>query len=196
MHYSFDTYKKEHLRATWLSGKYTDEQLKEKYYGQYTEFCNSRGLEHDNIFSAASDDVPSSNSQIIKEGIRSVAEIDRQIQEEHDHMIQLYAQIHAYEASIEHLKQERKVAEAEELNSYIDNWLNKKFGIKSQKDARNGMYIVFDSEANYITTVTCGRDKEFQYVSPVTDKNTLEYWLKKYGFYGHSASSFCGRSYA
>lgn len=128
MHYSFDTYKKEYLRAAWLSGKYTDEQLKEKYFEQYTEFCNSRGLDHDNIVSAESDDVPDSRSQIIKEGIRSVAEIDRQIQEEHDHMIQLYAQIHAYETSIEHLKQERKVAEAEELKNswkaYAGNSIN------------------------------------------------------------------------
>lgn len=128
MHYSFDTYKKEYLRAAWLSGKYTDEQLKEKYFEQYTEFCNSRGLDHDNIVSAESDDVPDSRSQIIKEGIRSVAEIDRQIQVEHDHMIQLYAQIHAYEASIEHLKQERQVAEAEELKNswkaYAGNSIN------------------------------------------------------------------------
>ncbi|MGN0513063.1 MAG: hypothetical protein ACI4GD_02200 [Lachnospiraceae bacterium] len=195
MHYSFDTYKKEHLRWTWLSGKYTDEQLKEKYFEQYTEFCDSRGLDHDNIVSAESDDVPASRSQIIKDGIRSVAEIDRQIQEEHDHMIQLYAQIHAYETSIEHLNQERKVAEAEELNSYIDNWLNQKFGIKSQKDARNGMYIVFDSEANYIRTVACGRGKEFHYISPADNEGSFAYWLRKYTFYAHSASSFCGRSY-
>ena len=32
MHYSFNTYQKEHIRSAWLSGKYTDEQLKEKYY--------------------------------------------------------------------------------------------------------------------------------------------------------------------
>lgn len=128
MHYSFNTYKKEHLRAAWLSGKHTDEQLKEKYFEQYTEFCNSRGLDHDNIVSAESDDVSASHKQIISEGIRSVAEIDKQIKVEHDHMVQLYAQVHAYEASIEHLKQERQVAEAEELKNswkaYAGNSIN------------------------------------------------------------------------
>lgn len=67
MHYSYDTYKKGHLCATWLSGRYTDEQLKEKYYEQHTERCNCCGLEH-------------------------------------VYRVQLYAQIHAYEISIEHLK--------------------------------------------------------------------------------------------
>lgn len=45
MKYSFDVYIKEHLRTVWLSGNYTDEQLKEKYYEQYKEFCISHNLE-------------------------------------------------------------------------------------------------------------------------------------------------------
>lgn len=47
MKYSFDVYKKEHLRYAWLSGKYTDEQLKEKYYEQYKKFCISHKLEYE-----------------------------------------------------------------------------------------------------------------------------------------------------
>lgn len=136
MHYSFDTYKKEHLRVTWLLGRYTDEQLKEKYYEQYTELCNYCGLEH-------------------------------------GYMVQLFAQIHAYEISIEHLKQMCKVEEVEDLNYYIDKWLNQKFGIKSQKDARNSMYIVFDSRTSYIRTVTC--NKEFYYISPDDNEDLLEF---------------------
>jgi len=37
--YSFDCYKKEHLRYAWLSGRYTDEQLRKKYYDEYKQYC-------------------------------------------------------------------------------------------------------------------------------------------------------------
>ena len=44
---SFDTYKKEHLRCAWLSGRYTDDHLKEKYYEAYKEFCIAHNLEYE-----------------------------------------------------------------------------------------------------------------------------------------------------
>ena len=36
--------------------------------------------------------------------MRTVKEIDNQIQKEHDYIVQLYAQINSYEQSMEHLK--------------------------------------------------------------------------------------------
>lgn len=128
--------------------------------------------------------------------MRTVKEIDKQLQEEHDCMVKLYAQINAYEESMERLKKELKVAEEEELKIYIDNWLNEKFGIKSQKEARSGVFVVFDKEANFVKTVTCGIGADFHYVSPADDKETMEYWLKKNKLYAHAASSFCDRNYA
>lgn len=127
--------------------------------------------------------------------MRTVKEIDKQIQTEHSHMTQLYAQIKAYEESLERLKKERSLAEEEEIKSYIDNWLNEKFGIKNQKEARSGVFIVFDKEGNFVKTVTCGYGAEFHYVSPEDDKDTLEYWLKKNKLYAHVASSFCDGNY-
>lgn len=47
MKYSFETFKKEHLRYAWLSGKYTEKELREKYYEQYKEFCISHNLEYE-----------------------------------------------------------------------------------------------------------------------------------------------------
>ena len=129
--------------------------------------------------------------------MRTVKEIDKQIQEEHDYMVKLYAQINAYEESIERLKKERKVAEEEELKTYIDNWLNEKFGIENQIEARKkSIFIVFDKEANFVKTITTGYGEEFYYVSPAEDKDTMEHWLKKNKLYAHRASSFCDRNYA
>ena len=125
--------------------------------------------------------------------MRTVKEIDKQIQIEHDYMVKLYAQINACEESIEHLKRERQKAENEEINNYIDNWLNEKFGIKSQKEARSNVFIVFDKEGNFVKTVKCGLGEEFRYVSPAEEEGTLEYWLKKSKLYAHNASSFCDR---
>lgn len=129
--------------------------------------------------------------------MRTVKEIDEQLQKEHDYMVQLYAQIKAYDESIERLKKERKVVEEEELKSYIDNWLKEKFGIENQTEARKkSIFIVFDKEANFVKTVTTGYGEEFHYVSPGEDKDTMEYWLKKNKLYAHRASSFCDRNYA
>lgn len=47
MKYSFDAYKKEHLRVVWLSGRYTNEQLKDRYYEQYKEFCVSHNMKYE-----------------------------------------------------------------------------------------------------------------------------------------------------
>ena len=116
--------------------------------------------------------------------MRTVKEIDKQIQEEHDYMVKLYAQINAYEESMERLKKERKVAEEDELKTYIDNWLNEKFGIENKK------------EANFVKTITTVYGEEFHYVSPAEDKDTMEHWLKKNKLYAHRASSFCDGNYA
>ena len=48
--------------------------------------------------------------------MRTVKEIDKQIQKEHDCVVQLYAQINAYEQSMEHLKAEQQAAEKKKMN--------------------------------------------------------------------------------
>ena len=124
--------------------------------------------------------------------MRTVKEIDKQIQKEHDYIVQLYAQINSYEQSMEHLKAERQAAEKKENEMFIDNWLNEHFGIQNQKEAmKNSIYIVFDKNANFIKTVTVGYGEEFRYVSPVEDEDTMEHWLRKNKLYAHIASSFC-----
>ena len=45
--YSFDCYKKEHLRYAWLSGRYTEDQLKDKYYNEYKTFCIEHNLTYE-----------------------------------------------------------------------------------------------------------------------------------------------------
>lgn len=127
--------------------------------------------------------------------MRTTKEIDEQIQEENDQIRRLYAQINLYEESISRLKKERKIAEEEELNIYIDQWLDKNFGIRNQKEAENGKFIVFDKEGRFIKTVSCGLDADFHYVSPANEKGTFEYWLKKNRLYAQAACSFCNRSF-
>lgn len=127
--------------------------------------------------------------------MRTVKEIDKQIQKEHDYIVQLYAQINAYEQSIKHLKAERQVAEKNEDELFIDSWFNKHFGISSQKEARQkSIFIVFDKNANFVKTITTGYGEEFHYVSPSEDEDTMEHWLKENDLYAHRASSFCDRN--
>ena len=104
--------------------------------------------------------------------MKTVKEIDKQIQKEHDYIVQLYAQINSYEQSVEHLKAERQDAEKKE----------------------NEMFIFFDKNANFVKTVTTGYGEDFRYVSPVEDEDTMEYWLRKNKLYAHRASSFCDRN--
>lgn len=112
--------------------------------------------------------------------MKTVKEIDKQIQKEHDYIVQLYAQINSYEQSVEHLKAERQDAEKKENEMFIDNWLNEHFGIQNQKEARQkSIFIVFDKNANFVKTVTTGYGEDFRYVSPVEDEDTMEYWLRK-----------------
>lgn len=47
MDYSFEAYKVEHLREAWLSGNYTNAELKEKYYGRYIVYCNTHHLKEE-----------------------------------------------------------------------------------------------------------------------------------------------------
>lgn len=127
--------------------------------------------------------------------MRTVKEIDNQIQKEHDYIVQLYAQINSYEHSIEHLKAERQTAEKKENEMFIDNWLNEHFGISSQKEARQkSIFIVFDKNANFVKTITTGYGEEFHYVNPSEDKDTMEHWLRENKLYAHRASSFCDRN--
>lgn len=127
--------------------------------------------------------------------MRTVKEIDNQIQKEHDYIVQLYAQINSYEHSIEHLKAERQTAEKKENEMFIDNWLNEHFGISSQKEVRQkSIFIVFDKNANFVKTITTGYGEEFHYVNPSEDKDTMEHWLRENKLYAHRASSFCDRN--
>lgn len=64
--------------------------------------------------------------------MRTVKEIDKQIEKEQDCVNQLYAQINSYEKNIERLKEEKKAAEKEEAELFVDNWLNEHFGISNQ----------------------------------------------------------------
>ena len=134
--------------------------------------------------------------------MRTVIEINRQIQAKEYEITELSLQlqalqtkIDAYRHMIDNLEEERIAAKDEELKAYIDNWLSENFGIKNQNEARNGIFIVFDKEANFVKTVTCGIGAEFHYAGPAKDKNTMEYWLQKNKLYAHRASSFCDRNY-
>lgn len=122
-----------------------------------------------------------------------IQKIDEQIQKERDFIAKMNAQINVSNIKIKNLKKERKIAEEEELDAYIDNWLNEKFNIRNQKAARRDMYIVFDAEANFIKTVTCGTGGDFHYISPAKIKGTMEHWLKNNKLYAHCAASFCCR---
>ena len=51
--------------------------------------------------------------------MRTVKEIDKQIQKTNDCIVQLYAQINSYEQSVKHLKAERQDVEKKE-NEMLD----------------------------------------------------------------------------
>lgn len=126
---------------------------------------------------------------------KSVKELDKQIQKEHCIINHLYAQINAYERSLERLKNEREAAIKREDEAYIDEWFNIRFGISNQQEARTkSIHIVFDENGNFVKTVTTGYDEEFHYVSPVEDEDTMEHWLRENKLYAHRASSFCDRN--
>lgn len=121
-------------------------------------------------------------------------ELKRKIKEETENVQSMYAQIIEKERFIQNLNKELEMVEEQELMVFIDNWLKNHFGIKNQEEARENMYIVFDNKGNFMKTVTCGYNKDFHYVSPSSDKETLEHWLKKNKLYAHCASSFCNRN--
>ena len=68
--------------------------------------------------------------------MRTVKEIDKQIQKTNDCIVQLYAQINSYEQSVKHLKAERQDVEKKENEMFIDNWLSEHFVIQNQEEAR------------------------------------------------------------
>ena len=108
--------------------------------------------------------------------MRTVKEIDKQIQKTNDYIVQLYAQINSYEQSVKHLKAERQDVEKKENEMFIDNWLSEHFGIQNQEEARQkSIFIVFDKNANFVKTITTGYGEDFHYVSPSEDKDTMEH---------------------
>lgn len=128
--------------------------------------------------------------------MRTEENIIEEISAEQRYINKLCYQIEKHKKIIKQLETDRQNAEKEKLNIYIDNWLNDKFGIKNQEEARRkSIFIVFDRDANFIKTVICGYGEEFHYVTPAEDKDTLEYWLKKNKLYAQRASSFCDRNY-
>ena len=127
--------------------------------------------------------------------MRTVKEIDEQIQKEYGYMNQLYAQINAYEQSRVYLEAEREAAKKREDELFIDDWLHEHFGIQNQMEAKQkSIFIVFDENANFVKTVTTGYGEEFHYLSPDEDENTLEHWLRENKWYAHRASSFCDKN--
>ena len=127
--------------------------------------------------------------------MRTVKEIDKQIQKTNDYIVQLYAQINSYEQSVKHLKAERQDVEKKENEMFIDNWLSEHFGIQNQEEARQkSIFIVFDKNANFVKTIATGYGEESRYVSPSEDKDTMEHWLRENKLYAHRASSFCDRN--
>lgn len=125
----------------------------------------------------------------------TVKEIDAQIFEGNACIKRLYEQINPCQSHIEQLQKECESVEAQEKETFIDIWLQKHFGIASQKEAQTkSIFIVFDKDANFIKTVTTGYGERFLYVSPVEDEDTFEHWLRENRLYAHRASSFCDRN--
>lgn len=129
--------------------------------------------------------------------MRTIEEINAQIEKEYNDMNELYSQINVYEQKIRLLKAEREDIKKEEEKLFIDKWFNKQFGILNQKEARQkSIFIVFDKNGELVKTVTTGYGEEFHYVSPEEDKDTLAHWLRENKLYAHRASSFCDRNRA
>lgn len=117
------------------------------------------------------------------------------IKKEEDCITTLYAALNEHQKAVESLKDEYLVAQADESEKYIDDWLKSTFGIPNQMEARkNSIFIVFDQKANFVKTVTVGCGQEFEYTSPADEEDTLEHWLRKNQLYAHRASSFCDRN--
>lgn len=122
--------------------------------------------------------------------MRTVKEIEEQIQKEREYITQLYIQISAHEQSMKSLEKEEKMAKKEEEQMSIDNWFNEHFGIPNQKEAiQKPLFIVFNEDADFIKTITIENDKHYVNL----DENTVEHWLRKNKLYAHRASSFCNR---
>ena len=69
------------------------------------------------------------------------------------------------------------------------------FGILNQKEARQKSYlIVLIRMLILLKLLQRDMEKNSFYVSPVEDKDTMEYWLRKNKLYAHRASSFCDRN--
>lgn len=110
--------------------------------------------------------------------MRTAKEINEQMQTEYFHMLQLQKQLNLCEKTIKNLEREIIAAENNEVKIWIDKWLMNTFGIRSQEDANQDLFIVFDKKANFIKTAPY-------------ENGSLENWLKKNCLYAHLASSFC-----
>lgn len=78
-------------------------------------------------------------SPLFERNSMKIEEINKQIQKENETIAKLYSQIWEYQEAITRLKSEREsiiFALPDDETSFIDNWLNEKFGISSQKAAR------------------------------------------------------------
>ena len=90
---------------------------------------------------------------------------------------------------------EQENSKMKKENQFIDNWLNKHFGISNQKEAREkAIFIFFYNYANFVKIITTDYGNNFHFISPVEDEYTMEHWLKSNKLYAHRASSFCGRN--
>lgn len=114
--------------------------------------------------------------------MRTVKEINEQIQTEYFRALQLQEQLDLCMKNINNLEREKIDAENNEREIWIDEWLMKTFGIKSQVEACRDLFIVFDKDANFIKTAPYGN-------------GSLKDWLRENKLYAHRASSFCHRNF-
>ena len=71
--------------------------------------------------------------------MRTVKEIDKQIQKTNDYIVQLYAQINSYEQSVKHLKAERQDVEKKENEMFIEMCIRDRFHYVSPSEDKDTM---------------------------------------------------------
>lgn len=113
--------------------------------------------------------------------MRTVKEIHEQMQAEYFRALQLQAQLDLCEKNMKNLEMEVISAQENEWEIWIDEWLMKTFGIKSQIEAYKDLFIVFDKNTNFVK------------IAPY-ENGSLINWLRENNLYAHRASSFCHRN--
>lgn len=98
------------------------------------------------------------------------------------------------------IRELQKELENTELQECIDGWLLEHFGVFSEKEARDGRFIVFDKEGKYVKTVICNESPEADFPKAYactaigeSREGTLEEWLMEHKLYSQPASSFIVR---